>query len=105
MAITAPRPPAPPSWAAQTVREPDRIVHERLSTLRPVALVDYIDGVVPTEVSVSVADVAREDSWVRRPPTVQVEGGSYSVPGAWQLYLALREVLAALGESEPARSR
>jgi len=92
----------PPAWADQTVREPDRIVHERLSCLRPVAYVDFVEGPVPTEVSVSVADVPMDSAWKRRPPTVQVEGGSYSLEGARQLYSALREMLSAVDEGEPA---
>jgi len=102
MSDTHAGPPQPPAWAGQTVREPDRIIHERLSALRPTAYVDFVEGPVPTEVSISVADVSTENAWERRAPTVQVEGGSYSLEGARQLYRALREVLSAVADGGPA---
>jgi hypothetical protein len=90
----------PPPWAATTADDQGRIIHERLSPRHPLTTVDFIEGARPTDVSVAVADV--RDGWERRGPTVQVEGGSYGVKDAWQLYRALRELLTLVGEAEPA---
>ena len=95
--------PDPPPWAVRTVDEQGRVVHERLASLHPLVSVDYIDGARPTDISVSVMDVPKEGVWRRREPTVQVEGGSYALADARQLYAALREVLAVVDLTEPAR--
>lgn len=80
------------------MREPDRVVHERLSVLHPEVLTEFIEEAMPSDVSVSVADVPRGGAWQRQLPTVQVEGGSYSLPAARQLCEALLEVLSLVGE-------
>jgi hypothetical protein len=86
----------------RTIDEQGRIVHERLASLHPLVSVDYIDGAQPTDVSVSVTDVPKGGTWRRREPTVQVEGGSYALADAWQLFEALREVLSVVDATEPA---
>lgn len=92
----------PPTWADVSVDERARIVHERLSSRHPLVSVDFIDGAQPTDISVAVSDVRVGEEWRRGGPTVQVEGGSYAVEDARQLYLALGELLAMVGEGEAA---
>jgi hypothetical protein len=93
--------PVPPPWAVRSVDERDRVVHERLSRVHPRVSVDFIGRLQPTDVSVSVVDLPSGETWARGTPTVQVEGGSYSVADAWQLWQALHEVLVAVGERDP----
>jgi len=76
------------------------VVHERLSGVHPCVPVEFIGRPQPTDVSVSVVDLPLGDTWERRSPTIQVEGGSYSVADARQLWRALHEVLAAVGEHD-----
>lgn len=93
---------SPPAWADTSVDEQGRIVHERLSPRHPLVAVEFIDGVQPTDVSVAVADVRARNGWERRGPTLQVEGGSYAIEDAWQLYRALGELLNMVEEAESA---
>jgi hypothetical protein len=92
---------AAPRWACRSVVEDGGVTHERVSSIHPMAGFWPSDGVIlvhPTDVSVSVVDHPAAGSWVRLAPSIQVEGGCYSVEGARGLRAAIDEVLAAVGE-------
>jgi len=93
--------PAPPSWAGHSVVEDGGVTHELVSVERPHLRADRMTAgaafTCPTEVSVSVVDRPAGHRWVRLPATIQVEGGSYSLPEAARLVRAIEELLAAVG--------
>jgi hypothetical protein len=59
----------------------------------------------PTEVSLSALDLPGGSEWLRLPPTVQIEGGSYTLDCARQLRDVLNGflVLAAQDGARPVR--
>jgi hypothetical protein len=95
------------SWATLSVREDEGVTHERVAASRPAVLDPWAScapgGLRATEVSVSVADRALDGAWVRSGPTVQVEGGSYTLDAARQLRDALDEVIGAVEGALPHR--
>jgi len=97
--------PAPPSWAERSVAEDGGVTHERVSPVHPAVLGDRTAASphsFPTDVSVSVFDQPRERRWSRSVPTVQVEGGSYTLEEARRLVAAVQELIsAAAGEPVP----
>ena len=73
------------------------MTHETVSRHRPHATVLLASGgrvVEATEVSLSVVDRPENGVWRRRHPTIQVEGGSYSLSEAHLLVRAVTELLA-----------
>jgi hypothetical protein len=58
-------------------------------------------GLIPTQVSLSATDVHSDGRWIRTGPTVQIEGGSYTLDGARQLRAALDDLLT-LADSKTA---
>jgi hypothetical protein len=98
----------PPGWAARSVAEDGGVTHERLSSARPAVLRWSGVGVllVPTEVSVSARDLCDGGGWMRSAPTVQIEGGSYSLDGVRALRAALDDLLTCVGADveRPSRS-
>lgn len=90
--------PAPPGWATHSVLEDGGVTHERVSNLHPLAYLDRVtpglEQCCPTDVSVSVIDQPGAGRWVRLPPTIQVEGGSYSVLEARRLARAIEGLIA-----------
>jgi hypothetical protein len=72
------------------------VTHEVISTRRPQTEHRSPAGwvLMPTEVSLSTTDHHVAGQWTRPAPTVQVEGGSYSLDGARELRDALSEFLA-----------
>ena len=89
--------PQPPRWAAHSVAEDGGFTHEVISEVYPLGL-----GALPeapsqphaTEISLSVVDRPGPDGWVRAEPTVQVEGGMFTIPEAHRLRQALDDVLS-----------
>jgi hypothetical protein len=83
----AARPPASPSWAWRSLAEGDGVTHELVSPVHPMVRWcgpgGWVEG--PSEVSLSALDLPTAGGWRRLPPTVQIEGGSYSLDGARQL--------------------
>lgn len=96
----------PPTWAARSVPEDGGITHERVSRIRPLLerWTRFGNRPAQTEVSLSTVDRPSPEGWNRETPTVQVEGGSYSLDGARQLRAALDEILA-YADSRHATSR
>jgi hypothetical protein len=90
--------PRPPSWATHRVVEDGGVTHERVSSLHPLAYLDRVapgpQHSCPTDVSLSVVDRPGAVRWVRLPPTIQVEGGSYSVLEARRLARAIEGLVA-----------
>jgi hypothetical protein len=97
--------PPPPSWATHSVLEDGGVTHERVSTLHPLAYLDRaavpldraapgLQHSCPTDVSVSVVDRPGAVRWVRLPPTIQVEGGSYGILEARRLVRAIEGLIA-----------
>ena len=96
--------PPPPCWAERSVAEDGGVTHERVSPAHPALLGDRTAASprsFPTDVSVSVFDQPRERRWTRSVPTIQVEGGSYSLEEARRLVAAVQELIAAAA-GEPA---
>jgi hypothetical protein len=96
--------PRPPAWAARSVVEDGGVTHERVSRLRPRlaelgAFADSADDGLDrvAEVSVSVVDRPATGRWVRTPPTIQVEGGCFSVVEARRVVRAIEELIALVG--------
>jgi hypothetical protein len=98
-----PDPPDPPGWAERSVAEDDGITHELVSSLSPRVSCWSTRGRTtrPTEVSMAIIDRRTRSGWTRGAPTVQIEGGSYSLPQARRLSLAIDELLRTL-EIRPA---
>jgi hypothetical protein len=88
---------APPGWARGSVQEDGGIVHETVSPLHPTIKAGDVNssGLMPTDVSLSVVDQWVDGRWVRTHPTIQVEGGSYTLDGARHLHEALGRLLTA----------
>jgi hypothetical protein len=90
--------PLRPSWASRSVAEDGGVTHEHLSRTHPMALRHRSDVgtvfAVPTDVSVSVVDRAGQHRWIRQPPIIQVEGGSYPLAQAYLLVRAVEELIA-----------
>jgi hypothetical protein len=91
----------PPSWATNSVVEAGGVTHQRVSPLRPLVLAQRLDVgtafAVATEVSVSVFDRPGQYRWVRLPPRIQVESGSYPVEQARMLVRAIEGLISAVG--------
>jgi len=93
------RTPEPPRWATRSVVEDGGVTHERVSALHPLGF-----GWIPeaptdartTDLSVSVVDRPGPDGWIRTEPTVQVEGGMFTVTEARRLRQALDELLTQI---------
>jgi hypothetical protein len=91
------RVPRPPRWAGNSVSEDGGVTHELVSDLHPRGF-----GWIPeaprdpreTDVSLSVIDWRGPDGWVRTEPTVQVEGGSFTIAEALRLRQALDDLLS-----------
>jgi hypothetical protein len=102
----------PPPWAANSVVEDGGVTHEVVSAVHPLLVADRTDPdadlTYPSDLSLSVFDAPGGVHWVRGAPTVQVEGGSYSLPearrlmGAIDALLALARADAAGADGEPA---
>jgi hypothetical protein len=92
--------PRRPGWAAHSVVEDGGVTHEYVSGLHPLTLRHRLDAGtafgVPTDVSVSVFDRPSRWRWVRQPPQIQVEGGSYPLAEALVLVRAIEELTARL---------
>ena len=87
LALPAGGPPSSPVWAFRSVPEADGITHEVVSPVHPAVRwcgpAGWVEG--PSDVSLSAVDLPVAGGWRRLPPTVQIEGGSYSLDGARQL--------------------
>jgi hypothetical protein len=90
----------PPVWATRTVEEDEGITYERVSGMRPPVAPRWppVDAEAgrPTDVSVAVVDRLEAGRWTRSAPTVQIEGGCYSLRAAKQLRRAIDDLIAAL---------
>jgi hypothetical protein len=93
---------APPAWARGSSLEDGGIVHETISPLHPTIKAGDVNssGLMPTDVSLSVIDLLVDGRWTRTCPTVQVEGGSYTLDGARHLREALDRLLAAADDQD-----
>jgi hypothetical protein len=93
MPLRVARPPAAPSWAWRSLPGDGGVTHELISPVHPrvrwCGPGGWVEG--PSDVSLSAVDLPNAGGWRRLSPTVQVEGGSYSLEGARQL----RDVLTA----------
>ena len=92
----------PPAWATHSLVEDGGITHEWVSDVRPQAAawlgeLNLARG-HPTEVSISVVDRPGPDGWLRAAPTVQVEGGTFSIAQAVRLRQALDELLGLVDD-------
>jgi hypothetical protein len=86
---------APPEWATASVFEDGGMTHERVSLIHPLVRLWTDTGhpiIQPTEVSVSVVDRRAGTGWLRMPPTIQVEAGSYTLEGVRSLALAIESL-------------
>ena len=90
--------PAPPPWATHGVIEDGGVTHERVSSVHPLAFFGAeapgSRHTCPTDVSVSVVDRPGAVRWVRLPPTIQIEGGSYGIAEARRLVRAVEGLIA-----------
>ncbi|MDQ1287909.1 MAG: hypothetical protein QG622_1474 [Actinomycetota bacterium] len=95
-------PPPPPIWASHSVAEAGAITHETTASLRPTIMQWRSHGPDPvtTAVTLNVVDIRVGDHWVRSRPTVEIEGGSYSLDGAHQLRTAIGSFLASVVAEE-----
>jgi hypothetical protein len=94
-------PPAPPVWAAHSVVEDSAVTHELVSDVHPVVeqpspVVESSSNAFPADVSVSVVDRPTGRGWSRTPPTVQVEGGTYSLKDGLLLARAIEELVTLM---------
>jgi hypothetical protein len=98
-------PVAPPGWATKTIPEDGGMVHERVSPHHPTIKVGGGNGweLMPTDVSIGVTDLLIDGRWIRTEPTVQIEGGSYSLEGARQLQAVLTTFVAAVEDEDAIR--
>jgi len=95
MSIQADRAPQPPPWAGNSLPEDGGVTHEFVSELHPRGC-----GWIPeaprelreTDVSLSVVDRPGPEGWVRMEPTVQAEGGNFTVAEARRLRQALDDL-------------
>ena len=91
--------PRPPMWATRSVTEDGGITHEHVSAVHPLGF-----GWIPEaptkwhaiDVSLSVVDHRGPGGWVRTKPTVQVEGGTFTVAEARRLRQALDDLLSQI---------
>jgi hypothetical protein len=92
----------PPAWATSSRAEDGCFIHEKLSNHRPRITAGGRQGRewMRTEVSVSVSDLLIDGRWIRRQPTIQVEGGSYTIDGVLELQAALADLLTLLAEHD-----
>ena len=91
--------PLPPSWSRNSVREFGGVTHEVISDLHPQGcgwIPEAPEELRETDVSLSVVDRRGPEGWVRTEPTVQLEGGSYTVGEARRLRQALDELLSKI---------
>jgi hypothetical protein len=90
--------PAPPDWAVHSVVENGGVTHEHVSAVHPLVWLDRsteaAEPARPTDVSVSVVDRPGNIRWLRLPPTIQIEGGSYSLAEARRLVRAIEGLIA-----------
>lgn len=87
--------PAPP-WACRSVPDSGGIVHETNSYVLSDAIRSLDlnrDELVPAEVAMSASDQRVNGQWQRTSPTIQIEGGSYSLDAARRLCVAVGELL------------
>ena len=98
-----PRLPTPPPWASRSVIEDGGVTHERVSVSHPRVRTGRLTAKAaltsPTDVSVSVVDRLSSYRWVRFPPTIQIEGGSYSIAEARRLLRAVEELITRISLS------
>jgi hypothetical protein len=101
---SVPAPLHPPGWASSTVPEDDGITHELVSSRHPEVIDRGIWGCsqMPTDVSLSQRDLLIDGRWIRTRPRVLVEGGSYSLDGARDLYATLGELLTTADQDDVA---
>lgn len=89
--------PGAPAWATHSVIEDGGVTHELVSPSHPLAWFDRQSAgpgpTCPTDVSVSVVDRPGALRWVRLPPTIQVEGGSYPLLEARRLARAIHTLV------------
>lgn len=93
--VSVPAPLSAPGWADSSIVEDGGVIHETVSPLHPKVRVRGPNGsdLAPTDVALSVTDLLIDGRWIRTQPTVQVEGGSYSLDGARQLQSAVGALL------------
>lgn len=87
-----------PSWAVRTVREGGGVAHESGTRVVPDAIRDvdlYVNELTTAEISVSVIDARVDGRWERLSPTVDIQGGSYTLDGARSLCAAIGDLLNA----------
>jgi hypothetical protein len=96
------RPLAPPAWARRSILEDGGTVHETISPLHPAIKAGDVNRseLMPTDVSLSVIDLLVDGRWTRTCPTIQVEGGSYTLDGARHLREALDRLLTAADDQD-----
>lgn len=89
-----PLPLAPPPWAGRSIREDGGVTHEVISPVKPHVRFWSRSGwtVVGTDVSLSAVDQHTDAGWSRAAPTIQIEGGSYTLESVRQL----RDIIDAL---------
>jgi hypothetical protein len=86
---------APPQWAARSIPEDGGITHEVVSLRHPAIRLrtENSCGFLRTDVSLSAVDHYVNGDWTRGAPTIQIEGGSYSLDGIRELRKTLDEFL------------
>jgi hypothetical protein len=81
----------------RSLPDDDGVTHELVSPIHPTVRWCGPGGwqESPSDVSLSTIDQPAGSGWRRLPPTVQIEGGSYSLDGARQLRDVLNGFLGA----------
>jgi hypothetical protein len=82
------------------VPEDGGVTHELVSDLHPQgmgAAAEIRWNVCATDISLSVVDRPGPGGWIRAQPTVQVEGGRFSIAEARRLRQALDDLLSRVG--------